>query len=291
MTEGKGEHGGTGDIDWSQYEAIVETRREYYLPRFQRFARGGWFSWNWGAFFGTFAWLRYRKLYAWSWPYFFVSAPFLLGVVITVAAGSDACERALASQNYALAQLVVMGLVLLGWIAPPLLADRIYFQRVRALVDEANHAIARGHDRDRELGRRSGTGGVAGAIALQIIVLVIAAVAGPSYGNYLYRARVSEGVSLLGVLKTPLAEYVEHHGRLPAKIAEIASTTSGMFVGNVALESDGTISATFGKNAQKLSDHSVSMVPTMKDGRIVEWTCRSRDLPDVCLPASCRRQN
>jgi len=291
MTEGKGEHDGAADIDWSQYEAIVETRVEYYLPRFQRFGRGGRFSWNWGAFFGTLAWLRYRKLYAWSWLYFFVSTPFLLGTVIIVAAASDACQLALASHDYALAQRVVLGLAFLGWIAPPLLANRIYFQHVRALVDEASHAFAQGHNRGHEFGRRAGTGGVAGAIALQIFVLVVAAVAGPSYANYQYRVRVYEGVSLVGGLKTPLEEYVEQHGRLPAKIAEIASATSGKHVSTVVLEPDGTIRATFGKDAQELSDHSVSMVPTMKDGRIVEWICRSDDLPNVCLPASCRRQN
>ena len=75
--------------DWSQYEAIVEKRWQYYRPRFERFARGGWLSWNWAAFFGTLAWLRYRRLYAWSWLYFFVSTPFLPAVRF-VGAGTGA---------------------------------------------------------------------------------------------------------------------------------------------------------------------------------------------------------
>lgn len=124
-----------------------------------------------------------------------------------------------------------------------------------------------------------------------MFVLVGPAVVLPSYANYLYRARVSEGIVLVAALKSPLAEYVEHHGRLPANIAEIANTTSGKYVSNVVLEPGGTIRATYGKDAQKLSGHSVSMIPTMKDGRIVEFTCRSHDLPNVCLPALCRKQD
>jgi hypothetical protein len=56
--------------DWSKYEAVVHKRWQYYAPRFEKFARGGWLSWNWPAFVATLAWLRYRKLYAWSWALF-----------------------------------------------------------------------------------------------------------------------------------------------------------------------------------------------------------------------------
>ena len=85
--------------DLSQYEAVVKKNWAYYGPRFERFARGAWISWNWPAFFVTFAWLRYRRLYAWSWLYFFsFSTPFLISVSLLAKAG-DACERALEPQG------------------------------------------------------------------------------------------------------------------------------------------------------------------------------------------------
>ena len=65
--------------------------------------------------------------------------------------------------------------------------------------------------------------------------------------------------------------------------------TSGKYVGQLKLERDGTIRVIFGAGGRKLSGHSISMIPTIRDGRIVEWTCRSDDLPNKCLPGSCRR--
>src|SRR5687768_11420605 len=107
----------------SRYEALVGKRWADYRPRFERFERGGWLSWNWAAFFATLAWLRYRKLHAWSWGYFFVSTPFLLAAVLVAAAGGDSCERAVDPGPDSLARLVVLAVIAAGWIVPPLLAD------------------------------------------------------------------------------------------------------------------------------------------------------------------------
>ena len=195
------------ELDWSQYEAIVEKRWAYYRPRFERFAQGGWISWNWAAFFATLAWLRYRRLYAWSWIYFFVSMPFLLGIVMAAAAGVDPCERALSAQSHDLFRIAILSLIGLGWIVPPLIANRIYFVRVRALVGGT--------------GKYHGTGGYAGALFLQLCVLLVPAVTLPSYGNYLYRAMVSEGESMAAAAEKPVAEYVnDHAGKLPDRLED-----------------------------------------------------------------------
>ena len=280
----------TPEFNWSQYEAIVQKRRDYYLLRFGRFARGGWISWNWAAFFATLAWLRYRRLYGWSWLYVLFSTPFLLVFAMLPMAG-DACGAALDPAPGEVAHLVIPSLIVLGWILPPLVADRIYFDHVRALVREAEHAIAQGHDAQRELARRGGTRGIAGALALQIFVLVGAAVTLPSYANYSYRSWVSEGILLAAAARTPLQEYIKDHGRLPARINEVAATTSGKYVSSVEMKTDGTIRAIFGDGAVRLAGYSVLMVPSWKNGEIVEWTCRSNDLPNKCLPASCRSDN
>ena len=100
---------------------------------------------------------------------------------------------------------------------------------------------------------------------------------------------VSEGVLLAAAAKAPLQDYVNDNRRLPARIDEVASTVSSNYVDRLVLESDGSIRAIFGDKGRKLSGHSVAFVPEKKDGRIVDWVCRSNDLPDQCLPASCRR--
>ena len=260
--------------DWSQYEAVVKKNWAYYGPRFERFASGAWISWNWPAFFVTFAWLRYRRLYAWSWLYFFLfSTPFLIFVLVVTKAG-DACERALEPQSSDIAEATVLGLMVLGWIVPPLVANRIYYVHVRSLVGALTKWV--------------GTGGIAGPLFLQACVVLLPSMAVASYANYTYRARVSEGISLAGGAKAPVQEYFNNESRLPARIEDVAGTTSGKYVQSLVLGKDGTIKAVFGAGGQRLAGRTVSMVPAKQDGKIASWTCRSEDLPSQCLPAACR---
>ncbi len=260
--------------DWSKYEAVVTKRWEYYRPRFERFARGEWLSWNWAAFVATLAWLRYRKLYGWTWFYFFVSTPFLLAVLIVGSAG-DSCERALDPTPSLVAGLTVLALLCLGWVLPPLVANYLYFKHVQALI-----------------GRKDGgtrMGGVIGALALQALVLIGPAATVPSYANYAYGAMVSDGMLLASAAKAGLQEYLNEHQRLPTRIDEVTKEVSNKYVDRLVLESNGTIRVIFGDKSRKLSGHSVSFVPEKTDGRIVDWVCRSDDLPNRCLPAHCRR--
>jgi type IV pilus assembly protein PilA len=265
-------------IDWSQYEAIVEKRWNHYKPRFERFARGGWLSWNWAAFFGTLAWFRYRKLHVWTGIYFFVSMPMLYAF-LTFQSTGDACERALDPGAGSLPGLVVLCLIALAWIVPPLFADRIYYNHVRGQVDQTKAHADSG----------TSTGGITSTLVLQAFIFVGTVRTAASYGTYIYRSMASEGVSLAAGAKTPVQEYFNDHGRLPSRIEEVTDRISGKYVRSLALGQDGSVKAVFGEGGKKLAGRSVSMVPARKDGKIVEWSCRSEDLPNRCLPASCRR--
>jgi hypothetical protein len=261
--------------DWSKYEAVVHKRWQYYAPRFEKFARGEWLSWNWAAFVATLAWLRYRKLYAWSWAYFFVSTPLLLAVSQMVVLGGDDCERALDPAPSSVIVLMVLPFLFLQWILAPLVANPLYFRHVRTKIGKTK--------------RTTGTGGYIGALALQALMLIGANVAGLGYANYAYHSMADEGVLQAGAAKASLQEYVNEHRGLPARIDEMTGNVSSKYVDRIVLESDGTIRVIFGDTAKKLSGHSVSFVPENKDGRIVDWVCRSNDLPDQCLPSHCRR--
>ncbi len=261
--------------DWSKYEAVVHKRWQYYAPRFERFARGQWLSWNWAAFIATLAWLRYRKLYAWSWAYFFVSTPFLLALSLMVVPGGDHCERALDPIPSSTIALMVLPLLCLQWILAPLVANPLYFRHVRTKIGKTKRA--------------TGTGGYIGALALQALVVIGGIVVGAGHSNKVYYSMADEGVSLAAAATVPLQEYQNEHRRLPARIDEVTGKVAGRYVDRLVLEADGTIRAIFGDRARKLSGHSVSFVPENEDGRIVDWVCRSNDLPDQCLRSHCRR--
>lgn len=258
----------------SKYEAVVQHGWPYYAPRFERFARGGWLSWNKAAFLVTLAWLRYRRMYAWSWAYFFVSPPFLLVVTLINYAAVDACERSLDHAQRSVAGMTIFALFCLGWIVPPLVANRLYFNQVRKQIAKVDKV--------------KGPGGGSGALALQALLVIVVGLGSPSFANYVYRAMVSEGVASAAGAKAAMQEYLIKQQRLPTRVDALPGWDSSKYVDRLALESNGTIRLFFGDKAKKLSGHSVSFDPQIKDDRIVQWSCRSVDLPQVCLPPSCR---
>jgi hypothetical protein len=283
MVEHESAGDATGEIKWSAYETIVEKRRDYYLARFRRFAQGGSLSWNWAALFATFAWLRYRKMYGWSWAYFFVSTPVLFTLAFGHAVGGDQCARALADYHieYRLLGFILIGLI--GWILPPLFANRIYFSHVRALVAKTTAAVVEPREVDQTLTKRYGTGGFVGALIVQIAIVLGSAVLIPSYANYSLRLRVAEGI----VAVEGAREHMKIHGRTPVRPEEVGA---GRYVSRIEFPADGTIKAVFGAAAKALNGRSVLLVPHRTRGAL-EWTCRSDDLPNACLPSACRGQN
>lgn len=74
-------------------------------------------------------------------------------------------------------------------------------------------------------------------IELMIVVAIIgilAAIAIPAYQDYIARAQISEGVSLMSAGKTPLAEYFSDRGEWPPALSEVVGTTTGKYVATLA---------------------------------------------------------
>ena len=259
-------------------EQIVQKRWSYYQPRFEKLERGGWASWNWAAFFGTLAWLRYRKLYRWSWLYFFVALAIFV-TLLYLQATQGSCDRALDPGYKDIYQAVALALFALGWIVPPLIANRVYYDHVRAQAAKTEKAV-------------TGTGSVVGALILQtlIILALMVVVPGITMSHYYYRSLVAEGISLASGAKMPVTEYYMDKKKFPARIEDVAATTSGKYVEKVVLESDGSIRSIFGTSARKLVGRSLVLTPTKKDEAkgLWEWTCSSKDIPLQCLPGACR---
>jgi type IV pilus assembly protein PilA len=138
-------------------------------------------------------------------------------------------------------------------------------------------------------------------IELMIVVAIIgilAAIAIPAYQDYIARAQVSDGVELLGGLKTPLAEYYADKGLWPTDLSEVGANTSGKYVASVVItENPGVSNLTVGITAtfktadvSKFINNSTMILRTTDGGKI--WDCTFTNSGGTLLqkyrPAACR---
>lgn len=122
-------------------------------------------------------------------------------------------------------------------------------------------------------------------IELMIVIAIIgilAAVAIPAYTDYLKRSKVTEGINLLGGLKTPAEEYYADKGTWP-EITSIGGKTGGNYATKIAKVNNKTAyQASFDDNAIKgylVLEYSTSSQ---------NWTCGYDGMLTKHLPSSCK---
>jgi type IV pilus assembly protein PilA len=128
-------------------------------------------------------------------------------------------------------------------------------------------------------------------IELMIVIAIIgilAAVAIPSYQDYIARAQVTEGMTLTSGMKTPLAEWIGDKGTIPST-ASLNATTGGKYVASVEVSGTATapiITATFKATGVSAGIRSgtISLASTDYGGK---WDCSSA-LDDKYLPSACK---
>ena len=116
------------------------------------------------------------------------------------------------------------------------------------------------------------------------IIGILAAVALPAYSDYTKRAHVSEGMSLAGGVKTPIAEFYSAQGNFPTNLASIGL---GAVKGNAVtslIVANGIITITYKKQVKNGS--TIIITPTLDGGAFV-WDCTGGDIPNKWRPSNC----
>jgi type IV pilus assembly protein PilA len=129
-------------------------------------------------------------------------------------------------------------------------------------------------------------------IELMIVVAIIgilAAIAVPQYQNYVYRARVTEGLSLASGFKTAVVEYYTANNVFPstaasAGVSDITSSSLGS-VSTIVMGADGVVTITFRTNVAPAGANQITLSPTSSSGS-VSWTCGG-NLTAILKPSSC----
>jgi type IV pilus assembly protein PilA len=130
-------------------------------------------------------------------------------------------------------------------------------------------------------------------IELMIVIAIIgilAAIAIPAYQNYTIRSQITEGLSLADGWKTAISEYYAQNGSFPSgagtsggtgNIAVTSLTTTGKYVGNIAVGTGGQIKVTYnGTQANaKINTSYLSLSPGVDANQDVIWICGTAATP------------
>ena len=119
-------------------------------------------------------------------------------------------------------------------------------------------------------------------IELMIVVAIIgilAAIAIPAYQNYVIRAQVAEGSSLIAGLETAIAENYANTGVFASTNAAVGITKviSGTYVSDVSLTAPGQITVTYGQAAANAAIKGLTVkwtAYTSANGDIT-WGCNT----------------
>lgn len=123
------------------------------------------------------------------------------------------------------------------------------------------------------------------------IIAILAAIALPSYLDYIVRSQVAEGVSLASGAKVAVSEFYGSRNTFPSTNASagLANEASirGKYVSRVTVNQNGQVIVAFqtANASTKLSDVTLVLQASDAGGSLV-WKCAS--LPNKYLPSSCR---
>lgn len=284
----------------SQYEelyraAVGASKAGYYVPLFQRFDQPGAsrISWNWPAFFVSFFWMLYRRMYLLALAYFFLlpAALATLSTIVSALFGPFAAGAA------------YLALLLAQLIAVPMFANALYHRHIRDRI----RSLAFGAPSHEAIVQRlvgSSSGGAPAVVAVAAVVGVmfigvLAAIAIPAYQDYTIRAQVVEGLNLSARLQTSLAQSYAAAGNWPADLAS-AGLDGADYAGHYVSDMDvsgGVILIHYGNAAHRtIAGRTLSLSPTTSTDGSVEWVCgyaagggaTATDIPPKYLPSLCR---
>lgn len=271
------------------YKAIIGPKnQEYYLRQFARFDSNGKtdVSWHWPAFFVTFYWFLYRKMWRNAIIYFVL--PYLLmiplGIVLAIIGKS---ADTIINISYVLYAIAI-------FLLPPLYANALYYKHCLKKISEANTVS---QDDQRQLGQLSAKGGTSKVILIFVVIFafialigILAAIAIPQYQDYTVRARVAGAVALGNNATTSVSNYYYQHQEVPSSLEQAGFTqTLPTDVKELTINRENGVVAITMTNAS-VDGKTLQFAPSLDSNKQIVWTCTSQEIQDKYLPQQCKQQ-
>jgi type II secretory pathway pseudopilin PulG len=275
--------------DEELYKAFIgSSNQEYYLNHFKRFDADGKTSatWHWSAFFVTFYWFLYRKMWMPALIYFVL--PYIvmifIGILATIAGASAA----------GIITVLYLVFYVAIFVVPGMYANKLYYEHGKKKIAELR---ARNLSAERTLGELAGVGGTSNIgliIALVFVGIamigILAAIAIPAYQDYTTRAHLTQTLMIEKTAATAVSSYYLEHQKLPADLAQVGFTTPlPPFISSLTIdEADGTLVATMA--SPPISGKTLLLVPSKDESNGITWTCKAEEIKEKLLPPACRQQ-
>jgi len=279
------------DRDAALRAFIGLNNQPYYLHYFQQFEREGKtsISWHWPAFFVSWFWLLYRKMWLAALIYFCL--PFL---IVAFGAGISGLSSSLgAFVNSILYIAYLVGI----WVWLPMNATALYYKHVQQKIQEIKSTTTP----DAQLSVIAWKGGTSGAVIFVILFFVfipfigiLAAIALPAYQDYVVRAKVLQALVIGNQAEASVGQYYQQQARFPSSLDEAGfNMPLPPFVEKIELEDNainGTIAITMADKQLPLNvqGQKVYLTPHLSPDKSITWTCSSSQIDVKFLPKSCR---
>lgn len=277
----------TGDETTERFEAFVGPKNQtWYVSRFLQMDSGdSRMGWHWPAFFVTFYWLLYRKM--WLYALLYLLAPFVLAIPIgaIVAAATNTPEGG----------AMLSGLIWLGgyWLLPPMFATSIYYRHCNAKIDAIASTSPSRARQMAALAQKGGTSSIALVVGVFVFIMmigIVAAVAIPAYQQYATKSQLVQAEAVGKVASESVAAYFYEHQAIPETLADAGfSVPLPAAVREMAVDpQEGSITITLQSQNRAVDGKTIVLSPSLDVDKKVRWSCTSPEIEDSLLPQHCQ---
>jgi type II secretory pathway pseudopilin PulG len=274
------------------YKAIIGNNNQvYYLRIFKNFDKKGRveISWNWSAFFVSFYWFLYRKMWRNALIYFFLPyfVAFIVGLVLSVTgAPSTLLDEVLDVMS------VFLYLPLI-FLVVPMFANGLYYQHCNKKIIEAKLLY---QDKERQINLLRGNGGTSNIVGIIVAIFAAISIAGilaaiivPVYYDSRVRVQVAEAVSVGNYATQSVSQYYYQNQMIPSDLKAAGFSASlPPSVKNITVDSqNGVITVTMA--SVSVEGNKLLFLPSLDASNEIVWRCMSQEIPAKYLPSQCRQ--